>query len=475
MSWTVDGRMYHDWAAYQRARARSNKRRASRAGSRARETERRLQAQIQKNDAELSRVRGDVAAQTRLNAEIRRDVGALQRNQRRLDHARLRLESDMESQFAQARQHFAQQEQAIETMQSDHASHVASVQQQFSRVKDELAQGLAQAERRRLEGEERLQGAIRDVSARVDAEREARLATARTQRDRAERLLKELEVEQSQIDPAEATRLGMRDRVQGVLETHRGARTLLAQGDQVAALARAMGGVGELRTLRQELLARTQDIVVARDDARARAGRLAERVRSEPIAQWFGTEVELARQVLTRVKNEINAGYRDHASLPVQIDRHNRWLEALETEVDGWDVAAPQLADLASDRNEQIVGVVMALKRAYGPVARTHQRLVDSRDPKSGVVLQLDFGGPRVDVHAGLDGRLQVDGYGHDSNRTCAARGQRSARELAGSMSVDNARQELDNRQEPNRTNDGRDQVSWWQGARDRLETLRRG
>src|SRR4051794_314480 len=94
MSWTVDGRTYHDYSEYQAALERKAAREASERAGQAYAEVARHQRRLREQEVELDRARGDLARQRGINEQMRQEVRSLEREQHQLADAQSRFEQE---------------------------------------------------------------------------------------------------------------------------------------------------------------------------------------------------------------------------------------------------------------------------------------------------------------------------------------------------------------------------------------------
>ncbi len=474
MSWTVDGHTYHDYNEYQRALERGNSSRARAEADTARREAQRLQSRIRDREQELARSRDDLRQQIAINAAIQQDVTALQRVQNRLERAQQRMERDVTRQFTEVRAHLAENRAELARLDERQKAHAAEVRRQFEEARVELARGLDEAERRRQQTEERLSGRIREVDAKVDADRKARAEKEASRRARAEQAAvfaeRELGLHVNSVGP-----LGLEASLKGIQSKIGAARTLLQQGDESAALALASTSDVEARHLGWEVEHRRATLNARRDSAIERADRVKRDLDESLVQALFMREREQALLVCDRVAEQARTGYERYDRAEVEAARHEQILARLEEETSIMAAAAPSLADLARDRTERAKALIGHLRGIYGPLSDVRQRQAVEGDRKSAMIVECEFGRARVDLHLQIDGTYTLDGYGHDSNATCASQGTAVAEVVGRAMTVEARHTDTANRSGPARRNESasEDQGNWHEMA-SRLSDIKR-
>jgi hypothetical protein len=242
--------------------------------------------------------------------------------------------------------------------------------------------------------------------------------------ERARRALAEGKESLERLDQRECERLGVEEQRIRLEEELKSARRLLDQEDTSAALAASWAVLTSMRTLERVLVEHRTHLESARLDVIERVGWLRESLKGEEIEGWFPVERHQVTAFLERIVSESEHRYVRYADLPHTRQRHDDALRVLEREVDRWRVLAPLLEDDRGNLYERLPPLIQSFTRVYGPVQRMRDRLEDPKDPKSPMVVELDFGGPQIYLHCSLDGTIQAEGFGHRSNTECSRQAQ---------------------------------------------------
>lgn len=448
MSWIVNGRTYHDYQAYEQARQQSAQQQARAEADAARAEVQRLGARIAQQSRDLDQARGQYAEQVRINDAMRRDVAELGRAQQHLATAQRRAAEQAERQHAEVQVALAGQAEALAAARADHEAHVRAVDHMFEEAHQAMRDGLAQAERRREEGEQRLRGELKELDARFERERQAAMDKAASQGQRtrqyvgfAREALSNLGEDLHRLDLVEDATLS---------ETQcKAAESLLQTGDEASALAIARQADISAHQIGYALIRRHSELEALSLDARRRMDALLGRLATPAVRHMYAAELNALGGVLARLRQDIERSFQRYRAVEVESARIGGLLGRLEELAHHMEMTAPTLVDQDATRRKQAVALTGHLTPTYGRVTRATKRLADPDDIKSSLIYELHFEGARVNLHLGLDGTFSADAYGHASNSDCGQSAMRVMRALQHNVAADAPMVEATNRTGP--------------------------
>lgn len=481
MSWTVGGRMYHDYAEYQAALQRQREQEANRTVEHLQERARNLAVENARLEQSLGGLQGDIAQIQAVNRRMEANVSELGRIASEQQAALTDFERRSAEEFAAVRREAEQGIRHLEgeigrvtvdvdKLRAEHEDHVQRVCERFRAVRAEMDQRLAEAERRRAQTEKVLRSEIEAVDAKVEADRRTRLETFNSEMDRARESVRLAESLLQDVEQR-LTGLDLDMQAQGVRDQLDQARQQLTRGEAPSALASSALAFASARTLRTGATMRRTDLEQARQSVVERSGRVVDMLERDADAKaFFEREVSLLSRIVEQIRREASEGYRLHRRLPVEEDRHERLLTGIEDQARQMAVLAPVLKEAATRRGGMVGPILEALTETYGALSASEARLADAADQKSDVVIDCDFGGQKVAVRVSLDGRLFVDGWGHATASECGAKGTAAFRALARKVLPQEKQVESRNRQEPTVT--APSQAARWASVGPALNTL---
>ncbi|HEY1187769.1 MAG TPA: hypothetical protein VGE74_08935 [Gemmata sp.] len=471
MSWRVDGVYYHNWSEYQAALARSEQRSAEARLTALRTEAERHQRRVRDVEQQLASAQGNNERLARVNQELQSGLEDLRRVQNQVQAAQEEYERRSDTEFRNLRAQAEAAREDLAALDAAHQRHQTEVRAQFERARAETAAGLAEAERRRAETQQQLQTAIGEVNQRLDRERDARLAEARTEAETADRLAAYTD-EQADALAARQDETDMRAEVTRIKEQVAGVRRMLAENRPAAALTLANANYDAVRAARTEADARAAYLATARERVRETAAHLTARLGDDEVKKFFARAAGSVTQQLAELVNrlpETHARYHRRD----QIEKIEAHLGELEQEVLRVTSGAPLVREMDATRQERIKQVMERLVQNLGPSQSTQILYADPNDRKSVKIVRLQYGPAAYDLHFPLDphGTIQVEGWGHSTNTDC----QQSAGVLAQILS--------DLLQVTGRTTDARARTApqvqhrpgatAWDGVETRLDRLR--
>lgn len=451
MSWTVEGRSYHNYEEYQRAQAESERARTVRTAQELAAANDRLQQEIRADRGRMDDVRDSVEQQMEISRRIQANVQAVERNQARLQSVILQNERRMRESLTSLEKEITDQDGKLHGVQVDlgtlrqrHQTHVAQVQRELSDVRTRMEQGLAEAEHQRRLAEERVKASIDAVDQKVERDR---LERSRAVADRLTLASSELEAATAILGRIEPTLqpLDLSGKLQEVRPEVAAGRLLIAQGNASAALATCTLARSNAESLEHEARTRHVDMEAARYDADRRMTWIDQTVdagASADLRACYKTEARMVRATIDAARSRLEGRYRNYRLLDIERREDAELLERLEHEILDMVASAPGIADAARKRAQQLEEVVEALEKVYGESGAADQRFAIADDPKSELVADIAFGSSTVRLRLSLDGTMLLDGYGHGSNSECATAAHRVIQALQNRAVVQNARTE---------------------------------
>jgi chromosome segregation ATPase len=445
MSWYVEGRLYHNQAEYQAAFARAEQRKVQRIADSLAAENRQLQNTIARDRTALDSVRDDVQKQMEISRRIQSNVNSLERNQQRVERALQESESRLQAGLAELEREVQSQagrihnvEVGIDELRSDHAKHLQDMREGFSTVRDEMRQGLGEAERKRKETEQILKSSLDELAKKVEDERQKR---ARQEAD-------ELALGRAEVDEARAALAGVDSKAEslalaGDLQQIRArlsaAETLLAQKNAGSALAVCTLARADADSLVHETRARRVELEETRAEVSRRLTAILDRVgagANTDLKDCYGLECRRVEGMATEAKERLATRYRSYRLLPTEQHEDEQLLAQLETEAIEMAAATPLVVESATKRVAQVDIVLSTLEETYGQVTAVEQCFARAEDPKSDLILDATFGSSVVRATLGLDGGISVDAYGHSSASACGAAAQHILEKLERRMTV---------------------------------------
>lgn len=434
MSWTVGTRVYHDYGEYQRALADATNQSASAQLERLQRQAEQQGRRIRDRERELDTVRGNLEAQVRVNRALQSDVADLRRTQEEMGELQVQMERRIEADFELVRSAAEQTRADLAEVSRQQAHQTAEMRQRFEQGRQELQRGLVEAEQQRARMEQRLQSAIDDVSEKLEQERQRRLAAiadrvqqARVQADLAEGAVRAVD--------GELTTLDLEEEARSSLDKVNQARGLADRGDASSALAVGHTAFAEASTLAHRAMRRRAELAAVREGLLYRVSAAESELQDRATQAAFAGEVQRAQGLLQRLRARIQTRYVNWRRLEVEAERDSALVRSIEQQVGLMTSSAPGVVQQARRRNDNVGKIVESLKVAYGPLSSMQTRHVDPTDKKSDLVLECNFGGVGVQVVLGLDGRAEIDAFGHGS-RTACGEGMRTAVEALQRVSM---------------------------------------
>lgn len=422
MSWTVDGRMYHDYNEYLAALQRKEANEAIALAAQARGEIARHQQRLRRQQAELEQAQGDLARQRRINEQMHQDVRGLQREQRQLAEAQHRFEQESNARLGEIREDLRDMGTQLAEAEEQHRRHVEATQQAFEQANEALRAGLAEAERQRQETERRLRAVVDAVDRKVEADRQARLRRQQNDLDQAREQIAMVEEVLNQFGDT-LRPLNLEDDAQSIRMTLQSARTLLRQGKASPSLAQAESGFAEVRALGYKSEKRRAELVAASAAIADRVAAIRELAAAERVDRYFKQEKAELIGLLASVADGLSRHYQQYSRLEHDLRDDERILDKLENEARAMVAMCPTLEDQVAERRKRVTALVRKIADRYGGGAEVKPELSDPDDLKSPLLVNCVFsGGEKVRIEAGIDGEVRIDGAGHSTQDACEER-----------------------------------------------------
>jgi chromosome segregation ATPase len=458
MSWHFEGRTYHNFSEYLTAIAAASRRHAATGVEEVRSENRRISEAIQRDRKQLDSLRGDVKAQMEATERIRSNVRSVERNQQRMNQMLQETERRMQSGFAEIEREFQGQHAAIHGVEANVADlraqqqqHVEQVRQDFLTAQAEVAQQMEQARRQQRESEERLQGEIREVDLKVEHDRA----------ERARRAKDQLALIDTEITEAAAALARVQEKVEGLSlggDLHqvenrlRVARTLLAQQDTSAALSTTMLAHADATSLEREATRREIELTAFQKEVERRAHWIETTLgpeATEAMQECFRLEIEEVLQELAASKERSWSPGMSYSSFAHMRDLTNEALSKLEARTLEIVSSAPLVAEAAIERVEKVEAQIAAMEKIYGRLTEMQNSYARPLDIKSDLLMQLRFGSSRVELRAGLDARMSIDGFNYGSAAACATAAGQMMESLSNGFVVSQQQVDSHDRTQP--------------------------
>ncbi|MGE4278072.1 MAG: hypothetical protein AB7G62_00700 [Magnetospirillum sp.] len=430
MSWVVDGVMYHDYREYQQARIAHDARLAQAQARAVGDEVRRLQRRIAEREGEIAAVRNDLRRQAALNEMVQADMGALRRQQDLLAQIQRESEARLDERIDDMRADQELMADDLASLEEEQRRHGEEMRAGFEQVRGELRDGLAEAEQRMAEAERRLQGEIGRVASALDAERRARLDRQQGEVNRTHEQIAIVEERLNQLQP-QVSSLALEEDVMLARNLLERSRTLLQQGDSTQALAKAEDAYVHVATLEQRVLRRSAELVAAKESMASWLTYTRSRLASAEVQRYFAREISRIEPILARWEERVQTGYDDYRRLEIMRNEDGEVFRRLESRLVLMVESAPEIKSMALDRKRQVDELVAQLSDLNGPMTDCQVSLADPMDRKSPMVVVCQYGRPTIRITIDLDGHMQLDGYGYDSNGACARRAEAIVASLA--------------------------------------------
>lgn len=472
MSYSVNGKTYHSYKSYQKAKRKYDLQQAKQQAKNLQNRVGDLSRQIQNRERELEQARGDLQRQTQINRQIQADVNTLRNTQNQLAQTQRSMEQRMNREFQEIHGHLQKHGEDIAAIEREHREHVAQVNREFTAVRQEMERGFAEVEERRRQTEERLNQEIKKVDDKVEADRRERLEKQRSELDRANEQINMVNEILARNDQ-EVDALNLRENVQTIRMKLDEAQRLHSQKDSASALAIGHDAYSMARALERHVQDRRAELTASKENVTNRVDYLRQMMADKDVEKCFPHEKTRAESILERLSNRAKGGYNRYRSLDIEAHKDDELLKRLEEQVFIMSANTGVVKEMGAERAKKAEKLVEDLTEAYGPVSDVSATFADPQDVKSPMVVHCDFGGAKVDVHLDLDGNYIIDGYGHEDNTTCAAGAERVVEKVANENVVSEKNVETRNRVQPSVQHTGQ-KKSTWQDVGSRLDDMER-
>lgn len=440
MSWTVDGRTYHDYSEYLAAQERQSAREAEEQARSARAAADRHQRRVREQEAELTKTRDDLARQRRVNEQMHQEARSLEREQQQLAQAQARFERESNVRLGEIRAHLQGTDARLAAAEEEHRKHIEATQRAFSQAREALKAGLEEAERRRQAAEQQLNAAIAKVNAKVEADRQDRLRRQTSDLDQARMQIAMVEEVLGQLAGG-LKAVNLEEDEKGIRFILQSAQMYLQQGKAETALASAESAFNEARALIYKSEKRRAELAAVATAIADRLEALRDIVKAEPLDKYFkGEKVALVNN-LDRIAARLPRRYQQYNRMEDDLREDERVIGKLEEEARAMVAMCANLADQYVERRQRVTQLARKIGETYGGGADVRAQLTDPQDLKSPLIVNCVFdGGAKVRIEAGIDGELKIDGVGHQTQANCDRRAAEVVQMLRSEMSVTNQR-----------------------------------
>ncbi len=419
MSYTVDGRTYHDWDEYQRAQNRYNARLAQERAQQAEREVQRYQNRIREQQIKLDQARGDLKEQQKINQQIRADVSAMQQEQQRFAQAQREFEGKATEQMNQMQSELSETQEQLDQAEKLHNEFVQETRKTFEETDAQIKAGLENAEKQLEASEERLKTEINTVNDKLDKDIQQRLETKQGQLDQAGELLKMTEEVLDKLQ-SELMSLNLEEISQSTKVAVQQARVLVQQGMAEAALAQASGAFTEARNLQYLSQKRSSELEVIKSTLRDRIDYLKEQLNNEGLERCFAVERAEMLSIINNFDQRLQTRYQQYSRKEIFLDNDSRILNALEEEASIMLASVKNVDEQYEIRSNKATRAIENLARVYGGVPQYEGRLADENDIKSPLIVDCKLaGGVEVNFVALLNGDINFQAVAHDSQSSC--------------------------------------------------------
>jgi len=390
---------------------------------------------------------------------IKQNVTEIRKEQSRLRVVQQQLKDDMEKRFSEVHDRIDVNWRNNQETRKALQEHINFVDKEFANVFNQMQKGFDNAEQRRHETEKRLNQSISIVNQKFENYRVQELQKQNSQNARAEVMIN-MATEILNQNSDYYVPLGLQGAETGLRNLLLTSRTLKAN-DAAASLASATTAYSDALTLTNRVTMRKAEIQASKDwisDQIKRMDKLL--IDTENADIFYKTEISQIKMFFEKLNASIANGDLDkYSRLEIHMVEHEKLIDELEQIVGEIVITSPQLEELAIERKNMAANIFNKLKIEYGPLANQvpNQSFEVNNDPKTPLVIPAEFVGGNVTLKVGIDGRVSIDGYGHDSNQVCQQRAQNILRALeADNAAVLNSQVDTQNRTQPVVSDSGR-------------------
>jgi len=383
---------------------------------------------------------------------IRKNVIEINKEQSRLRDVQQQLKIDMENRFDEVHCRIDNNWKANQKTREELQEHINFVDKEFANVFDKMQKGFDVAEERRRETQKILEKSIGLVDKKFENHREQELQKQNSQNARAEIMIN-MATEILNLNQKHYSTLHLGEEASSLKNILVNAKSLKTT-DAAASLAAASAAYSEALSLTNRVTMRKAEIQASKDwisDQIKRMDKLLIDTKNADI--FYKTEIAQIKMFFEELLNSLTNGSLDNYSrLEIYMVKHEKMIDELEEIVGEIVITSPHLKELSIERIKIAKNIFSKLKNEYGPLANQapNQSFEVNNDPKTPLVIPAEFVGGNVTLKVGIDGKVSIDGYGHDSNQVCQQRAQNILRALeADNAAVLNSQFDTQNRTQP--------------------------
>lgn len=437
MSWTVDGRLYHDYGEYQAAVRRKNEREASERVAQSQAEARRYQDRLRQQEQELRQAQGDLDRQRQIHEQMRQEVIGLEREQQILANTQARFERDSQAQFGQIRHHMQGMGDQLREAERQHQAHVEATQQAFAKASADLRTGLDNARREREEGEQRLRAAVQQVDDKLEADRRTRVKRHSDDMDQAREQIAIVTAMLDQTTSQPLRPLALEEDAESVKGVIDSATRMLNAGKATVALSQAESAFNGARDLRYKMLKRRAELEAVRSAMTDRIRAIVHMTESASLDEYFKFEKAEVLGYLQHLAERATDRYRLYSRMEDDLREDERTIGRLEEEIRAMRATCTTLAERFENRRKMVSDFVDDVEAEHGGSAGVHARLERPDDPKSDLIVECRLDrGVKVQIVAGIDGAFKVDAAGYATQAECEHHSARMVRKFRGEADV---------------------------------------
>jgi myosin heavy subunit len=434
---TFRGQRYATLEEAERARREYEAQEEAAKARRALERVSELGSALQQRERELEAVRRE-AARERENREalnkalarereitqgMQQDLGEMQRIQARLERDQEQARERAEQALRETRERFKGQEARIAQAEKDHADHVRQVEKTFAVQRQEIQKAQDQSDAAVRKAEE----AMRETERKFEEERVRRVNQAAGAMAQAKTYVQMAREIQERVRP-EVARLDLEGYWNSVETAVKGVDLDLPGEpgpEHGANLAIAKSAFLQATTLERVAAERSAALEAARKAA-VDALDYAERQLADPsIQEVFKQEKAAVQRKMAEFRGDMARRFGTHAAWQAKAEESQEFIEAVHSAALRMIAEAPTIKAKLQSRDKYVVNKVRELKSRLGACNASEERFARADDPKSEHVLDLQFGGTKVEVVTDLEGNCVVHGFGHHSASECDNQGRR--------------------------------------------------
>jgi hypothetical protein len=420
LSWSVDGRMYHDYAEYQAALRRKSEREAYERVGQSQAELRRYQQRLRQQEQDLAQAQGDLERQRDINERMRHEVRGLEREQQILASAQAQFEQESQAQFGQLRHHMQGMGDQLEQADRAHQEHVEATRKAFARAGEELRAGLDNARREREDGERRLTTAIQEVDRKVDLDRQARIKRQRDDLDQAREQMTIVESMLGEMTQQQLKPLSLEEDAKSVRTVLESAGRMLNAGKASVALSQAESAFSGVQDLRYKASKRRAELEATGAAVSDRVRAILDMTNSETLDEYFKFEKAELVGYLGHLSSRMPGRYQQYSRMEDDLREDERIIGRLEEEARTMLATCPTLGERVDNRKNKVTEFVRKIAARHGGSAGIDAQLARPDDPKSDLIVDCRFDrGVKVRIVAGIDGTFTANAAGYPTQAEC--------------------------------------------------------